>query len=408
MHITSEITKDMKAAQQSHKIRSIQWRRILNSHAGFTNEFVIELENGNVGIGASSQGETISIYEDTSTRSDTQKIIDEIRQAGVLENALTQSAFDAFLQKNTKQLGRNNCWALSLAFFNAVQFPMSQFWAEQGSVKKFPRLCLNILNGGNHAYTNPVMSDFHEYLVVPRHDNVEKVIRDHAEIQREVKAGLACCEKTLVNQNPVHRFRTVDNRECLAFLQGVLERLGLMKEYTMYIDASAGDLWTGKGYTFSITDGSSRTTEALQDYWMDLIREFNLGILEDPFREQDFAGWKSLASQQSACKIIGDNLYSSDAERIEEGSREGLSHGAIIKPNQAGTVSAVQRAIDVSHKHGQTVITSHRSISTESVDLSYFTVHNGAGYMKIGPLYTDYSAIMRLNELIRQTGIHFD
>ena len=93
--------------------------------------------------------------------------------------------------------------------------------------KKFPRLCLNILNGGQHAYTNPVLSDFSEYLLVPRHDNVDKVIGDHAEIQREVREGLAQCERIVINQNPVHRFRTTDNKECIVFLLGILEQLGL-------------------------------------------------------------------------------------------------------------------------------------------------------------------------------------
>jgi enolase len=398
---------DMVAEQRAQKVRSIHWRRILNSHLGFTNEFVIGLENGTIGIGASPQGETIGVYEDKSTRSDTQKIIDEIHQAGVLDKALTQSDFDAFLQLKTKQIGRNNCWALSLAFFNASQFPPSRFWADSGSKKerKFPRLCLNVLNGGKHAYTNPVLSDFSEYLLVPKYDNVDKMIGDHAEIQREVKAGLARCEKIVVNDNPVHRFKTIDNKECLTFLLGVLERLGLVQEYDIMIDASAGDLWTGNGYTFSVTDGSFRTTHELQDYWMDLMHEYGIGVLEDPFREHDFEAWKMLVSQQSGCRIIGDNLYSSDADRIEQGSRDGYTHGTIIKPNQAGTVSAVQRAIAVSQELGQLVITSHRSISTESVFLAHLTVLNGVDYMKIGPLYTDYTSIMRLNELIRLTGI---
>jgi enolase len=400
----------MEREQASLRIRSINWRRILNSHLGFTNEFVIEMENGNIGIGASPQGETIGIYEDKSTRSDTWKIIEEIQQDRLMDKALTQSDFDGFLKLKTKQFGRNNCWALSLAFFNAMHFPPSGFWAKQGvkTGAKFPRLCLNILNGGHHAYTNPVLSDFSEYLVVPKHDNVHKVMVDHAEIQREVREGLARCERVVVNQNPVHRFKSIENKECIVFLLGVLEHLRLSRDYDIMIDASAGDLWTGDGYKFSVTDGSFRKTAELQKYWMDLIHEYGIGILEDPFQEHDYEGWKMLVRDQSGCKIIGDNLYSSDADRIEEGSRQGYTHGTLVKPNQAGTVSAVQRAIDVSQKFGQLVITSHRSISTESTFLAPLTVLGGVGYMKIGPLYTDYSSILRLNELIRLTGINLD
>lgn len=400
----------MEIDQTIHKIKSIKCIRILNSHLGFTNEFVIELENGNIGTGASPQGETIGIYEDRMTRSDTQKIIEEIQQYRLLVNALTQSDFDDFLRLKTKQFGRNNCWALSLAFFNAIHFPLHKFWAERGvkAGAKFPRLCLNILNGGQHAYTNPVLSDFSEYLLVPKHDTVHKVIRDHAEIQREVKEGLARCERIVVNQNPVHRFKTTDNAECIGFLQEILERLGLIEEYTIMIDASAGDLWTGDGYKFSVTDGSFRSTPELEKYWVDLINEYGIGLLEDPFQEHDYNGWKVLVDSQSKCKIIGDNLYSSDADRIEQGSRNGYTHGTIIKPNQAGTVSAVQRAVAMAQSLGQLVITSHRSISTESVFLSHLSVLGGVGYMKIGPLYTDYSSIIRLNELIRLTGVNLD
>jgi hypothetical protein len=81
-----------------------------------TNEFVIELENENIGLGASPQGETISVYEDKSTRSDTPTIIEEIQQDRLQNNALSQSDLDGFLRLKTKQFGRNNCWALSLAF----------------------------------------------------------------------------------------------------------------------------------------------------------------------------------------------------------------------------------------------------------------------------------------------------
>ena len=293
---------------------------------------------------------------------DTQKIIEEILQDRLFDNTLTQLDFDRFLQLKTKQFGRNNCWALSLAFYNAIHFPQSRFWADHGAKigGKIPRLCINILNGGRHAYTNPVLSDFSEYLLVPNHDNVHKVLLDHAEIQQEVRKGLARCERVFVNQNPVHRFESADNKECINFLKGILERKELTKNYDIMIDASAGDLWTGDGYKFSVTDGSFRKTHELQKYWMDLINEGGYGILEDPFQENDYEGWRNLVGSQSKCKIIGDNLYSSNADRIEQGSHKGYTHGTIIKPNQAGTVSAVNKAIDVSQRLGQLVITSHR------------------------------------------------
>jgi len=390
------------------QVLSVSCRRILNSHVRFTNEFTVELRNGSVGIGAPSEGETISVYEDRSTGLHTDDILDEIRHSRLTEEPSTQADFDRFLQNRMEKFGRNNCWALSLAFFNASNVPFNRFWSAhtEAAVEGFPRLCLNVLNGGRHAYTNPVLSDFSEYLLVPKFDNAQKVLVDHANIQQEIGQNLAQHEKTTVNQNPVHRFRSADNSECITFLQEVLDRLGLTHKYDLMIDASAGDLKVEGGYKFSLTDGSVRSTDRLQEYWSQLIEEYDIGFLEDPFAEHDYEGWRTLANGQSKCKIIGDNLYSSDPGRIEQGARNGYTHGTIIKPNQAGTVSAVLRAMETSKRCGQLAITSHRSISTESTVLALLTVLGGVGYMKIGPLYTDYSSVMRLNELIRLTGVN--
>ncbi|MDW5562449.1 MAG: hypothetical protein SA339_04410 [Methanomassiliicoccus sp.] len=396
----------MQLDESAKKIKDVSWRRVLNSHMGFTNEFIIELESGNIGIGASPQGETISIFEDRTTRSDAGGIVEEMRADRSFDRPVTQADVDAFLEQRMKRFGRNNCWALSLAFFNASQFPPSRLWGSRDGrdVARFPRLCLNVVNGGNHAYTNPILSDFPEYLYVPRFDDVGQVIQDHAAMQTDIRERLAKCKRRIVNGNPVFCFDTPDNREVFRFLQDTLDRLGLGDRYDIWVDASAGDLWTEEGYNFSVTDGSVRSSEDLTSYWMDIIKEFGLGFLEDPLRELDHEAWKALAGGQSRCKIIGDNLYSTDPARIESGAREGLTHGEIIKPNQAGTVTAVLRAVEVANKHGQITITSHRSISTESTFLSPLTVFGGVRYMKIGPLYTDYSSVLRLNELIRLTG----
>jgi enolase len=317
------------------EIRSISCRRILNSHVRITNEFTIGLRNGSIGTGSPPEGETTSIYEDRSTGLLTDAILDELCHGEVMEKPFSQIDFDQFLQTRMGTYGRNNCWALSLAFFNAVNSPLSNLWFAHREVKAFPRLCLNALNGGYHAYTNPVLSDFPEYLLVPKFDNVQKVLVDYANVQNEIKENLVQLKQAIVNNNPVFRLGSADNRECISFLQDVLARLGLSRDYDVRIDASAGDLRAEGGYKFALTDRTVKSTDQLQRYWSQLIEEYGIGFLEDPFGERDYEGWRMLANEQSTCKLIGDNLYSSDPARIEQGARNGYSHGVIIKPNQA-------------------------------------------------------------------------
>ena len=184
----------------------------------------------------------------------------------------------------------------------------------------------------------------------------------------------------------------------------MLDELGLTDEFDLMIDASAGDLWSDGRYELAVTDQSAYSSEAFCDYWLRAISDYALAYLEDPFRELDGDAWARLTAAQQACALIGDNLYSSDARRISEGAAAGLTRGAIVKPNQAGTVTAVYDAIAAARAAGQLVITSHRSISTESLFEATVSCVPGADLIKIGPLFTDYSSVIRLNEIIRLTG----
>lgn len=60
----------MQLDESTKVIKDISGSRILNSHLDFTNGFIVLLDNDNAGVGSSSQGETISIFEDRTTRAD--------------------------------------------------------------------------------------------------------------------------------------------------------------------------------------------------------------------------------------------------------------------------------------------------------------------------------------------------
>jgi len=387
------------------EIKSITHRRILNSHVDFTTEFLIELTDGSVGRGASPKGETISIYEDQNVPVDPEAIIRMMEEDSCFRRPFDQEAFDAYLEGRIGRFGRNNAFSLSLAFFKATEGSRSAFelFGRPEGVLQAPRLCLNILNGGWHAYTNPVLSDFSEFMLVATNDDAGSVIEGHHAIQRAVKEKLRTLNSTVISGNRVHTFATADNRAVIEFLLSIREALGLTDQFDLMIDASASDLWKDGRYHLSLTDGIAYTADEFREYWQGIIREFGLVYLEDPFNEHDEEAWRDLTAAQAACRIIGDNFYSSSADRIARGAEQRFTHGVIVKPNQAGSVTAVRRAIDTARQHGQIAISSHRSISTEETFLSLLTCMESVPYIKIGPLETDYSSVLRLNEILRLT-----
>jgi enolase len=385
-----------------YEITALHARNILNSHAEFTTEFVLDFGHGTRGIGSSPKGETISIYEDRHGPADPKAILEAFREAAVFGRPLGQEQFDRYLGENLERFGRNNCFALSLAFHRGTAGTDGADSSRTGSL---PRLCLNILNGGWHAYTNPVLCDFSEILLVPAQNRLMDTLHEHHQIQTRVREELLRRDKAVINGNPVSVFPARDNRAPLEFLREILEALGLAHQYRLMIDASASDLRVPQGYRFSLTDDSVRTADELGAYWKTLVEEYDIQFLEDPFHETDFGAWQALTARRPpGCEIIGDNLYSSDAGRIRQGAQAGYSNGVVIKPNQAGTVTATAAAVDAARAHGQTMIASHRSISTESTYICTVTCTYHLPYIKIGPLLTDYSSVVRVNEILRLAG----
>jgi enolase len=395
----------LKKDSRTHVIKTIKSREILNSHVALTSEFNVEFEDGSVGMAASPEGETVSIYEDRNISIAPETIIKKMEDDGLIGKPIDLKTFDAYLERNVSRIGRNNAFGLSLAFFQAANEKRSLFelFDKPKANLSPPRLCCNILNGGWHAYTNPVLSDFHEYIFVAKSNEIKDVTSDHKEIQELVKERLRKQRKAVVAGNAVHRFKTADNRECIEFILKIREDLGLSDQYDLMIDASGSDLRTNGGYSLPITDKKQRSSEEFLRYWLDLISQYDLVFLEDPFCETDYDSWHELTTSQQACKIIGDNLYSSSAQRIARGATKQYTHGVVIKPNQSGTVTAVRQAIETSQGLGQIIITSHRSISTEETFVSALTCMYGVQYIKIGPLLTDYSSVLRLNEIMRLT-----
>lgn len=384
-------------------IQSISFRKVLNSHIQFTNEFIVRLTDGSIGEAASPQGETISIYEDKRVNIDPRTIIQNIQRDGMIGKELDQAGLDGYLQEHIPYFGRNNAYGISEAFFAASSQTRSIFELFGLQERKLnpPRLCLNILNGGKYAYTNPVLSDFSEYLLVAKSLHFSEVMEEHAEIQRVVKKKQSLQSRTVVAGNPVHCFTTRDNREVIDFLLGVVDGLALADRYDLMIDASAGDLWKDGRYRLEVTNEKTFSSAQFVDHWLDLIRQYHIRFLEDPFSEKDYSGWQKLTATQKYGYIIGDNLYSSDEKRILEGAKKRYANAVVLKLNQAGTVTAFWRALEAARSTRQIIFTSHRSISTGSTLLSSLTCLFGAQYIKIGPLVTDFSSVLRLNEILR-------
>jgi enolase len=382
-------------------LESVSAGPTINSQGQLTEEYGLRFEGGASGRGSAPLGETLSRYEASVGGADAQSVLDQLGADAIIGRGFSQLEFDQYLAGRAERFGPAAVFSLSCAFFEAV--------IQSASVPSRPvqapaaRFCLNILNGGRHAYTNPVLSDFHEYLLVPRHADIALLLDDHRAIQARVRSELSEKASTRVNGNKVHVLGGQGNRACIEFLLGVLDGLGLSRSYDLMIDAAAGQLWSGSAYVLDLAEKRTFSSLELEDYWSSMLTDYPVTWLEDPFAEHDLDCWGSLVDTAADCRILGDDVHSGDAKRIRHLLNEARMNGVILKPDQAGTVSETLAAVEVARAAGAPVILSHRSISTDSLVLAHLMVHCEIELAKFGPLLGDFSSILKMNEVLRIT-----
>ena len=375
-------------------IADVQEVRVLNSHLDWTLELWIRLDDGRSGRGAAPKGETPSVYEPAGTAitDRRQAVVDEIR--AVLVGAdVDQAELDGQLEARRPSWGPAVVFALSVAFHEAT-------WSNEPAPVpgRSPRLLFNLLNGGLHAYTNPIVSDLTEILVLPRTDGIERSIDGYRRLLAEARTILSDVPTRTIGANRVHDLGGPTNDTALGLARRILDRTGLDDEFELAVDASAGDWWDGDGYRLPVT-GDRLDRRALADWWLGLIDRHGLAWVEDPFAETDAEGWRLLHDERPAgCRLLGDNLTSTLPAELER--KAGLVDGVLLKPDQNGTVSGSRRFAALAREHGLALITSHRSIETDSPFLVHLSHDLGADAIKVGP-YSDFSSVLRSNELIR-------
>ena len=275
------------------------------------------------------------------------------------------------------RLGGNAILAVSIAAArlgaSARGIPLWRHLRNQVQVPtgaKFPRLFVNVINGGLHAKNN---LDFQEYLVIPRAEGMAEAMDFSKRIYAETKAIL---EERGGGDAPVGdeggfmpRFKS--NEEPFEILTEALSRMEGKGAADFGLDAAASNVHMERDKLFSFYEG--------------LIEKHHLMYLEDPFSEDDFDSFAEFNKRFGAkTYITGDDLTVTNIARMRRAHERGSVGGVIIKPNQVGTVTEAIAAVRQAREWGWYVVVSHRSGETMDDFIADFAYGVGADGFKLG------------------------
>jgi enolase len=171
-------------------------------------------------------------------------------------------------------------------------------------------------------------------------------------------------------------------------------------ECGLCIDLAASSLWNGKEKKYVYRREKRKRSPGEQlDFVLELIKKHHLAYVEDPFHEEDFESFAELTRKTKNCLVCGDDLFTSDRERLARGAKLHAGNAIIIKVNQVGTLTDASETVEFAKKNGFAPVMSHRSGDTCDWHIAQLAVALGCPIIKTG--IVEGARIAKINELIR-------
>ena len=277
-----------------------------------------------------------------------------------------------------RHIGANTLFAFESAILKAIaKENKKQVWeVVNSSAKTPPRLAGNCVGGGKHSDSKK-KPDFQEFLLIPNLKSVKENFERNKKLKQEIKNFLGKEDKNFKNEkNDENAWMTsLNEKEVLEILKKVKLPLGL--------DVAASGFFKRKKYHYK-NPMLDRTAEEQFGYLTNLIKNFNLFYIEDPFDEEDFDSFAKLLKKFPDSFIVGDDLIVTSAKRLKKAIEKKSVNMIIVKPNQCGSLLEVREVCELAKKNNIKLVFSHRSGETEENILADLAFGFQADFFKCG------------------------
>jgi enolase len=306
---------------------------------------------------------------------------------------------------NLERLGANAVLAVSVATWRAAAaaaaLPLHRYLCPDDA-PLLPMPMINIVSGGAHAAR---AIDFQDFLVIPvGATSFAEAIEWTWRVRREaaVLVERLGSPSVMVADEGGLAARFERNEEPMALVTEAIVTAGFAPgaDVAIAIDVASTQLWRGGGYELASEGRTIDADEmtALLEGWVD---RYPLVSIEDPLAEDDWPGWQTCSSRlRDRVQVIGDDLFCTNATRLERGIAEGTANAVLVKPNQIGTLTDAQRVVEQARAAGYATVVSARSGETEDDWLADLAVGWRAGQVKVGSL-TRSERQAKWNRLLR-------
>jgi enolase len=317
--------------------------------------------------------------------------INEIIAPKLIGHSLNPAAIDGILVEvdptpGHQKIGANATLATSLAVAKAAAHAsgksLVRFYQPTDPLL-IPMPMVNILSGGAHANRS---LDIQDVLVIPHAANsfAEALSWVVAIRERAASDGKSYGATHLVADEGGLGLSFASTDDACEFVLAQIELLGLSGKVSLALDIASTQFFADKKYSLT-TAGTTFSSEAFVDQMLNLVNTYPISSIEDPFAEDDWQAWSAFTAQAPAkLQILGDDLFTTNLHRLEQGIAEKSANAILIKANQNGLVTSTHRVLDHAHANKFATVVSARSGETEDSWLADLAIGWRAGQIKVG------------------------
>jgi enolase len=393
------------------RIKQILAREILDSRGNPTVEAKVILQNGMIASAKVPSGASTGKHEDVELRDGGRRyggkgVLKAVKNVNTIIakklkgveitkiKQIDKIMIDLDGTDNKSKLGANAILSVSLAATRAGamfrKMPLYKYIRTTYRIKekgyRMPIPTVNIINGGRHADNNLSVQEF---MIIPRH----KLFRERVRMSSQIFHAL----HDLLNQKG---FSTgvgdeggfapnlKNNERAIQLIMQAIKTAGWVpgKHVFLGMDVAASEFYRrGKYYFASKKLGwnAEKVIRTLENW----VKKYPIISIEDGLDEDDWDNWQVLTKRLSKkVSLVGDDLFVTNAERVQTGIDKKVGNAVLIKVNQVGTLSETIDTILLAKKNKYQVSVSHRSGETSDSFIADLAVAVNSEFIKTGSL----------------------
>ena len=407
-------------------IKDIHAREILDSRGNPTVEVDMTLDNGitktaSVPSGASTGSrEALELRDKDPNRYEGKGVLKAVNNVNnIIRPALIGKKCDQLFvdnllisldgTENKSNLGANATLAVSLACLKCLAQANNKELYEYVSNRSVsvPIPMINIINGGAHAVNN---IDIQEFMIMPVMKTIKERIRAASEVFHTLKKLLSINNYAVgVGDEGGFAPNLENNQMALDFIMEAIKKAGYKPGVDIFIalDIAASELYNKDAKTYKL-DNKELSTDELMKYYIELINNYPILSIEDPFYENDFdALAKFTKLVNNRIMVVGDDYFVTNELYLQKGIDMKAGNAILLKANQIGTITEMTKTVMLAKKNNYKTIISHRSGETEDTFIADLAVGMAIPFIKTGSMcrgerIAKYNRLLRIEEKLNR------